>query len=126
MRLAYGLGERERGLARCGAELRPDEVNAGVRVRAAPADRLLRAPADGAVGVRPRDDDEVGVEAVPPVDRRPILTDRPVEIDDRLTPDVAAPLPGALVPPAGTPHAPPRALLHPPGRGERGVGARRR
>src|SRR5437764_7599208 len=119
MRLAHGLGERDRRLARGVAELRPDEVDARVRVRAAPADRLLQAPADGAVGVRPRDDDEVGVEAVPRIDRGPILADRLVEIDDRLARDVAAALWEALVLQVDTRDARLRVLLHRPDRGER-------
>src|SRR5882762_2538322 len=97
MRLAHGPGERDRGLARRVAELRPHEVHARIRVRTAPADGFLHTPADGAVGVRPRDDDEVRVETVPGVDRGAILADRLFERDDRLARDVAAALREALV-----------------------------
>src|SRR3989442_11944904 len=120
MRFAQRLGERDRRLARGVRQLAPDEIDTRVGVRASATDRLLEAPADGAVGVGARDDDEVAIEPVARVDGGAVLPQRLLEAHDRLARDVAAALGESLVFQMDPRHARLGVLLH--RSGERRVG----
>jgi len=97
MRLAQRAGEGDGWLTARIGELGPDQVGAGIRVGAAPPDRLVQAAAHGAERVGASDDDEVGILAVADLDGGAIFPDRLFASHDGLAGDVAAALRELLV-----------------------------
>src|SRR5438445_10200451 len=116
--LSQRAGEGDRRLARGIRQLAPDQVHAGVGVRPSPPDRLLQAPTHGALGVRPRDDDEVRVETVPRVHGGAVLAERLLQAHHGLAGDVPAALREPLVLDVDAGDTRPDVLLHRPDRRE--------